>query len=696
MLKVIRAPRGFRVLLLMLLLMSASAANGQTTTFTYQGQLSDAGVLANGNYDLRFALFDSAAGGPQIGADQSVPAVPVTNGVFTVQLDFGVNAFPGADRFVEIGLHPVGGGSFTTLAPRQQISSSPYAIRTLSAATADALSSACVGCVTSAQIQGVAGSKVTGAIPVTSLPAGSGSYIQNSSTQQSGANFNVDGNGTIGGNLTVAGTLNANVSGNYIQNATAPQAGANFNISGNGTAGGTLAGSVVNAGTQYNLFGQRILSADLDNFNLSLGSGGNANTTGTRNHFFGIGAGMSNTSGFKNSFVGFNAGNSNTTGTANTFVGDGAGQASTGGQLNSFFGEGAGANNTLGSENSFFGESAGGSSTVGDRNSFFGQRAGAEVRAGSDNTAIGYGASVGNGLTNATAIGASALVEQSNSLVLGQSVNVGIGTTIPAQRLEVNGITSLGSAGSVYGYLVPNAGGGFGPYPTVGFNTYGTSYLAGVAGYGGILQFQDGDGSLTYYTGSNVAAGAAHATTPRFTINKDGDVGIGTTSPTQKLSVNGSISTSLSVIVGNLLSVNNLGTGGTVQLCRNSQLLISTCSSSLRYKQQIAPFSGGLELIRLLHPISFTWKSNGTRDLGLGAEDVAKVEPLLVTHNDKGEIEGVKYDHLNVVLINAIKEQQRQIEALQAANGALNARLQAVEKHAENSNGMNASVRRID
>ena len=53
------------------------------------------------------------------------------------------------------------------------------------------------------------------------------------------------------------------------------------------------------------------------------------------------------------------------------------------------------------------------------------------------------------------------------------------------------------------------------------------------------------------------------------------------------------------------------------------------------------------------------------RDLGLGAEDVAAIEPLLVTHNDKGQVEGVKYDHLNVVLINAILQQQAQIKQQQ-------------------------------
>ena len=94
MLKVIRTSRLVGVFLLTLVVRLATV-HGQTTAFTYQGQLSDAGALANGSFDVRFALFDSAAGAAQIGANQSVSAVPVKDGVFTVQLDFGVNAFPG-------------------------------------------------------------------------------------------------------------------------------------------------------------------------------------------------------------------------------------------------------------------------------------------------------------------------------------------------------------------------------------------------------------------------------------------------------------------------------------------------------------------------------------------------------------------------------------------------------------------------
>jgi hypothetical protein len=51
-------------------------------------------------------------------------------------------------------------------------------------------------------------------------------------------------------------------------------------------------------------------------------------------------------------------------------------------------------------------------------------------------------------------------------------------------------------------------------------------------------------------------------------------------------------------------------------------------------------------------------------DFGLVAEEVASVEPMLVTHNKDGQVQGVKYERLGVVLINAIREQQTQIERL--------------------------------
>jgi hypothetical protein len=67
-------------------------------------------------------------------------------------------------------------------------------------------------------------------------------------------------------------------------------------------------------------------------------------------------------------------------------------------------------------------------------------------------------------------------------------------------------------------------------------------------------------------------------------------------------------------------------------------------------------------LIRRLRPVTFTWKLDGVRDLGFVAEEVNAVEPLMTTANDKGEIEGVKYDRISTALVNAVNEQQTQIE----------------------------------
>src|SRR6185369_7816752 len=133
-----RARKGLRLFSsLLMILVCAGAASAQTASFTYQGRLTDGGTAANGNYDLQFALWDTLSGGTQIGATQTVSTVAVSGGIFTVQLDFGANAFPGASRWLEIRTRLTGAPAFTPLLPRQQISATPYAIRSLNAASAD-------------------------------------------------------------------------------------------------------------------------------------------------------------------------------------------------------------------------------------------------------------------------------------------------------------------------------------------------------------------------------------------------------------------------------------------------------------------------------------------------------------------------------------------------------------------------------
>lgn len=96
------------------------------TAFTYQGRLDSGGAPANGAYDFQFALFDAATGGVAIGSSIQVNNVTVTAGVFTVQLDFG-NPFWQQQTFLEVRVRPSGGGSFTTLTPRQAVTAAPVA-----------------------------------------------------------------------------------------------------------------------------------------------------------------------------------------------------------------------------------------------------------------------------------------------------------------------------------------------------------------------------------------------------------------------------------------------------------------------------------------------------------------------------------------------------------------------------------------
>jgi hypothetical protein len=103
-----------------------STVRAQGTVFTYQGRLNDGINPANGNYDLRFVLFDSGGGGSQQGPILTNSAT-VSNGLFTVTLDFG-NQFPGAARWLEIAVRTNGAVSFFTLNPRQPLTPAPYAI----------------------------------------------------------------------------------------------------------------------------------------------------------------------------------------------------------------------------------------------------------------------------------------------------------------------------------------------------------------------------------------------------------------------------------------------------------------------------------------------------------------------------------------------------------------------------------------
>jgi len=99
----------------------------QSTKFTYQGRLKYGADFASGFYDLQFSVWDASSTGNQLGSSITNVATLATNGLFTVTLDFG-SVFDGSSRWIEIGVRTNGGGAFSTLTPRQELTAAPYAI----------------------------------------------------------------------------------------------------------------------------------------------------------------------------------------------------------------------------------------------------------------------------------------------------------------------------------------------------------------------------------------------------------------------------------------------------------------------------------------------------------------------------------------------------------------------------------------
>lgn len=862
------------LILIQLLCVSLSA---QTTQFTYQGSLKDGANAASGNYDFEFVLFDALSGGTQVGSTLTKSSVAVANGIFSVSLDFGPS-YPGAARFLEIHVRPAGVGLFTTLAPRQPVNSSPYSVKTLNADTAANATNA-----TNATNAINANNATTAATATNATQLGgvaANQYVLTGDVRLSDARPPTAG------------------SSNYIQNGNAQQPTSNFNVSGNGTTGGTLSGNVVNAATQFNLGGNRILS-----------------NAGTQNLFAGNNSGAANTTGISNAFFGYAAGSLNTTGF-----------------FNAFFGDEAAVSNTTGFNNSFFGFQAGYGNTTGGNNTFIGNLAGLSNQTGNSNTIVGYLSTFGTGnLSNSTAIGANSRVDSSNSLVLGSingingataDTNVGIGTTAPTTRLHVvgnglitgnltvNGTLNLPSfAGqfiqnttsqqansnfSVSGNGFVNGSGGVGTTSDtflgsparftvvqqqpgqwashIGTNNFaagnsfgllidagtnssddavrvrdqsGTNQVFSVKGNGFVgigtanpttnlhllanapqgfaIQLENTSTAKKLFIGNYGAVGAGNHwpgldsantsflyaenslvfTTPggimfsgsttaeHMRIATNGNIGIGTTSPSSKFTLNsttpnafaatlqtsgvatgssygvvinagtdvtdsalqvnsqsgtpymrvrgngyvgigttnpqtrfqvaeplgGAVAASFSgdwgvtilgthsalsasaaghtfqvtatgasvsgglttdtFVSGNStfngsVTLTNLGSGGFPQVCfDNNTHSLLICGSSRRFKTNIQNLDRGMDLIRHLRPVTFNWKRDGRNDVGLIAEEVEAVDPRLVTYRQDGQIQGVRYDLMGVVLINAVKEQQRIIESQQQQNDEL-------------------------
>src|ERR1039458_10770703 len=132
---------------------SAMGAAAQGTAFTYQGRLDDTGQCADGYYGFQFGLYGVQTGGTALYANTTDTSdVLVTNGLFTVTLDFGSGVFNGTTYWLDISVRTNGNGAFAELSPRQQLTPVPYAVFSESAGTAATANGVAAGSVTTADI----------------------------------------------------------------------------------------------------------------------------------------------------------------------------------------------------------------------------------------------------------------------------------------------------------------------------------------------------------------------------------------------------------------------------------------------------------------------------------------------------------------------------------------------------------------
>jgi hypothetical protein len=264
--------------------------------------------------------------------------------------------------------------------------------------------------------------------------------------------------------------------------------------------------------------------------------------------------------------------------------------------------------------------------------------------------------------------------------------NVGIGTISPGEKLHVIGNGLFTNNLEVDGLLnVTNvsslltAGNQIEASNILSINQTGMLMVKGPQDSNhGMLYSSTVDGpefrAFGAFRWTNGSGGAVE----RMRLDANGNLGLGgVTAPTAKLQVNGTGRFSM-------VNIDSYVGGQDLHLCTTAsggnQNLIGLCSSSLRYKRNVQSFSRGLEIITRLRPISFEWKESGKRDVGLAAEEVEKVEPLLTFRNNKNEIEGVKYSQLSAIFINAFKQQQAQIESQKEQMAAMKAEIDALKQ----------------
>jgi endosialidase-like protein len=300
-------------------------AFAQGTAFTYQGRLTDGTNPADGNYDLRFILYNAALGGSQTGPVLTNLNVEATNGLFLAPVDFGAGIFNGTAYWLEIGVRTNGSSSdFTTLSPRQPLTASPYASHAANAANLMSFVNAPLDIKVNGQralrLEATGGAvNVIGGASVNGVAPGViGATIGGGGTSSSGleATNRVEANyGTIGGgaaNTIQTLSRNSTVSGGWRNTIHAD--------SGWSTIGGGESNSIEPNARYSTISGGGLNKAG--GFGSAIG-GGSLNTVQTNAEHSAIGGGLRNLIASNAMYATIGGGTLNTNSGTQAFIGAG-------------------------------------------------------------------------------------------------------------------------------------------------------------------------------------------------------------------------------------------------------------------------------------------------------------------------------------------------------------------------------------
>jgi hypothetical protein len=374
----------------------------------------------------------------------------------------------------------------------------------------------------------------------------------------------------------------------------------------------------------------------------------NSLTSGANNTADGFAALLSLTSGNNNTANGVNALYFNTTGSQNTASGFAALEHNTTASYNTASGQGALFSNTTGLYNTADGAQALFSNTTGGDNTAEGLNALFNNTTGGDNTAIGFLALISNTTANQNvAVGSFALVNNTTG-----DGNVAIGYQALSSHTTVGINDSDGTSVAIGYQALQNENGGFdSDNNAVGFralqaNT--TGEFNNAFGWRSLNSNTTGSSNAGFGDGScdNVTT-ASNVTCLGAGVS--GENVSGTTWIANVYSVTTQSGTTLPVIVSD---------GGQ----------LGTLASSARFKKDITPMDQNSEAILRFNPVTFHYKSDttATPQFGLVAEEVEKINPDLVVKDKEGKVFTVRYDAVNVMLLNEFLKAHRALQVLKS------------------------------